>query len=468
MEVNIKEFNPVTPIATIQSEIHITSNPIREKSGTPTIKFTTSQNQLINWKIQGAAGGVGKLGKNYLKQTEITLPSGSYGERVFTTSSWITARTGTFNSGQATTIGFNLHKADNSNITPANVGKMYIAEGNADPETEGVELDIFQGGVSSKGDDNNPSVYHLLRFGDDGYGNMQQLKPNGNAAYIPIRCGTALYELKTNTVYSFARVGGDNDVEIQYSTGRGVRTVSINYVDTGLPAIPEGNSTTSESAQWCRMIASENFYTLQSGNTPIDCRAESYENCSAFAELDIGRYKVIAEAIISDATGLSTELLDDNTPYFMLLDNHNNKIISKTQIFQNSQLWYHEEYEFTLSDKTKLGLFFKAYFNQNLAFVRFMIVDYNTTAEAFDISSDYGQITGFSCWTPYSITLPIIISGESESTTITVNLGTDFLYDNDIISYTSTGINLPTYIGENIISVDSKIPPSEIFIQYYK
>ena len=443
----------------------------RERTGAFPMIFYADGTDLIDWSITGAAGGVGKLGDNYLKQTEVTIPSGSYGERVYTTTSWITARIGTFNSGQATTIGCNLHKSDNSNITPANVGKMYIVEGDGDPEAEGIELVIFQGGITQMGDDSRPSVYHLMRYGDDGTGNIQQIKPDGNAAYIPIRCGTALFELTPDTDYKFARVGGDADVEIQYVTGNGTRTVSVEFANTGLPAIPDGGTTTIADAQWCKMTTSER-YNFSSSLLPVDNRAESYENCTAFADLKAGHYKVIAEAITKDSAWLSTMLLNDNVPYFMLIDDSNNKIISRTQIFQTESLWNHEEYEFTLSADAKVGLFYKAYYGYASSstppvnYIRFMIVDYDKTSVSFDISSSYGQLTGVSCWEPYRVTLPITIQHGDRSTDIELSIGTEFLGENDTVSLTALQPSIPTYSGKNIIRAATEVQPSGLYIKY--
>ncbi len=445
----------------------IWNNKIGKLTGALPLTFYANGTDLLDWKIRGAAGGVGKIGKNYLKQTEITLPSGSYGERVDTTTSWITARTGTFNSGAATTIGFNLHKSDDSDITPANVGMIYIAEGDALPETEGEELVIFQGGITSKGDDSFPSVYHLMRYGDDGFGNIQQFKPNGNAAYIPIRCGTDLFELKPRTNYTFARVGGDNDIEIQYVTGRYERTVSVDFVQADAPAIPDGGTTTIDDAQWCKMTASE-YYNSSGIMIPIDNRAECYENCTAFAELKAGHYKVIVEAIIKDSEKLSTMIYGENTPYLMLIDDSNNKVLSKTEIFSTVRLWNHEEYDFTLTSDTKVGLFAKAYFSGSTNYVRFMIVDYAETAVPFDVSSDYGQLTGVSCWESYHVTLPLTITSVSQSTTVTIDLGTDFLGANDTIDFTANHTSIPTYSGINIITADTDIQPSELYIKYFR
>lgn len=445
----------------------------RERTGAFPMIFYSDGTDLLDWSIRGAAGGVGKLGKNYLKQAEITLPSGSYGERVDTTTSWITARTGIFNSGSATTIGFNLHKSDDSDVTPANVGRIYIAEGDAVPETEGVELVIFQGGITQKGDDSNPSVYHLMRYGDDGFGNIQQYKPNGNAAYIPKRCGTELFELKPHTNYTFARVGGDNDIEIQYVTGRYARTVSVGFIQADAPSIPDGGTTTIDDAQWCKMTASEQYYDRSSINqVPIDNRAECYENCTAFAKLKAGHYKVIAEAIIKDSEKLSTMIYGEDTPYMMLIDDSNNRVLSRTAIFASESLWHHEEYDFTLTADTKVGLFYKAYFGNTSSnvnghnFIRFMIVDYDTAAVPFDVTSSYGQLTGVSCWEPYHVTLPLTIQNGEQSTDVELSLGTEFLGENDTVSLTALQPSIPTYSGKNIIRADTEVQPSQIYVKY--
>ena len=88
----------------------------REKTSKLPMVIYSDGTSLLDWSIRGAVGGVGRLGKNYLRQVERTMPDGTYGKRVYQTQNWLSARTGTFNSGQATAIGFNFHKSNNTNI----------------------------------------------------------------------------------------------------------------------------------------------------------------------------------------------------------------------------------------------------------------------------------------------------------------------------------------------------------------
>ncbi len=432
----------------------------------PLLFRTTTDAVLLDWSIRGAAGGVGKIGVNYLKQVEHTMSDGTYGKRVYQTQSWITTRTGTFNSGQATAIGFNFHRSDNSTIVPADVGKMYIMIGDGDPETEGIELDIFQGGVKPNGDyDLN---YWITRFGDDGSGN-NVLYANNDISYIPIRCGTAVFRLKPDTDYSFARVGGDTDIEIQYTTAKDRADLSISWSNLpGLNSIPGNNAPQKTTEQWTSVSGYNRYWNSSTSYAILDSRPATFEYCSYFADLKAGSYKIIAE-YYGDNQWQSTRILDDQTPYMALVSEDNVQILSKTSIFRGSTKFQHEEYGFSLGVDTRVGLYFKAIPKYNtIGFVRFMIVDSSVNAEPFTVRDGSDTISGETCWKPYHVTLPLSIKCGERTATVTIDLGTDLLYANDSIDYATSQTAIPTFAGVNTITVDSNIPPSAVYIKYKK
>lgn len=442
---------------------------IKELTGSLPLSFrTTIDEPLIDWRIKGAVGGVGKLGKNYLKQTERTMPDGIYGKRVYTTTSWSSARTGTFNSGQATALGFNFHKVGNVNLTPTNVGKMYIVEGNANPVTEGVELDVFQGGISAKGD--AEGIYWNLRYGDDGSGN-DVIYSTGDSNYIAIRCGTAVFRLKPNTNYSFARVGGDNDVEIQYITGKDSADLDISWkLISSLNSIPSDTAPNKNTEQWTT-VSGYNLFWMNTVNwyQYLDSRPATYEYCAYYADLKAGHYKVVAECYGSASDWGVSHIYDDQTPYMALISEDNTQIIAKRSIFQGTGKWHHEEYEFTITSDTKVGLYFKAINKPDkYNVVRFGIFDYDTPNVQFTVRDGQGTLSGVSCWEPYHYEIPLTIRSGENSTTIVIDIGTSPLGENDTVDFTGTHITVPTYFGKNIITVGTDIQPSEMYIKYKK
>mgnify|MGYP007092152194 CR=1 FL=1 len=438
---------------------------VRELTGTSPLSFVSNGDDLLDWRIRGASGGVGKIGINYLKQTERTMPDGTYGKRVYQTNSWISSRYGTFNSGQATTIGFNFHKSDNGTITPSDVGKIYIAEGDADPETEGDELDIFQGGVTAKGD--YDLQYWVFRYGDDGSGETV-IYNNADTSYIPIRCGTAIYKLKPDTNYSFVRVGGDSDIEIQYTTAKDSADLRINWeLVQRLNSIPGNSPPDKNIEQWTVVSGYNHYSTSFAGADSLDSRPAIYDFCAYYADLKAGHYKVVCECYKCTSNWGKSHIYGDQTPYMVLINEDNIQIIPKTQIFQGNEKWYHEEYEFTLTTDTKVGLYFKAinkYGYNNV--VRFGIFDYDTPTEEFTVRDGQGTLSGVTCWQPFRVTLPLIIQWGEQSQNVEIDLGTSLLGENDVIGYSDTGTHIPTYSGMNTIYVNTENKPSEMYIKY--
>lgn len=441
---------------------------IKELTSSLPLSFrTTTEAELLDWSIRGAAGGVGKTDGNYLKQVECSMPDGTYGLRVYTTPSWITTRTGTVNSGQATAIGFNFHKSDNSNILPSDVGKMYIMAGEGDPETDGVELDVFQGGVKPNGDYNRD--YWITRYGDDGSGTTV-LYADADTGYIPIRCGTAVFALQPNTSYSFKRVGGASDVEIQYTTAKGRADLNISWSNiSGLNSIPGDTLPQKSIEQWTTVSGYNRYWYTSTLSVILDSRPATFEHCAYYADLKAGSsYKVIAE-YYGDNQWQSTRILDDQTPYMALVSEDNVQILSKTSIFRGSTKFQHEEYGFSLGVDTRVGLYFKAIPKYNtIGFVRFMIVDSSVNAEPFTVRDGSDTISGETCWKPFHVTLPLTVQCGDQFAMVTIDLGTDLLYASDSIDYATSQTAIPTFAGVNTIAIDSNVAPTQMYIKYKK
>jgi hypothetical protein len=95
-----------------------------------------------------------------------------------------------------------------------------------------------------------------------------------------------------------------------------------------------------------------------------------------------------------------------------------------------------------------------------------MIVDSDVEAEAFATTGVYPKdMAGYSAWEPYAVTIPITISSEDQSQTITITVE-DPLEETDMISLSSTQIDIPTYLGVNMITVDTEVRPSEMYIKF--
>ena len=434
-----------------------------EISGALPIVFNSTGDPLTAWSLTSAEGKLGvRVGKNYLRQVERTMPDGTYGLRVYTTPSWISARSGTFNSGQATAIGFNFHRSGNGAISPADVGRVYIVEGDADPETNGVELTIFQGGVKPNGDyDLN---YWITRYGDDGSGETV-IYDNADTSYIPIRCGTAVFELKPNTDYNFKRVGGASDVELQYTTAKDRANLRFNwYTISGVNSIPGNSSPKKDVEQWTVIQGYNTYQNGATSYTPLDSRPATYEYCAYFADLEVGSYKVIAE-YYGDNRWRSSRILGDQTPYMALIAENNTQIIGKTQIFSGNTKYQHEEYSFTLNSDTSVGLYYKAILGYNsYGFVRFMIVDADVVAEPFTVQDGSGTVSGVTCWSPYRMELPITVQSAAGETTINVDLCADYIYPGRTVTSQMSPTVIPTYYGRNVITCDLGDPV--MYIQY--
>lgn len=202
----------------------------------------------------------------------------------------------------------------------------------------------------------------------------------------------------------------------------------------------------------------------------LDARTQSYNNAQFFATLAAGSYKLVLEYAngTEDAITWSNSILNE-PPFMALLDENNNVIVSDdtfNQITGRIQ-WVQRVYDFTLSEAANVGLFYKLYPNNFRAY----IVPANTTFEEFT-NSDYTvtghpAFSGETAWEPYEITIPVRIAvegGNAQTIHIPVD---DFLGAGDTITFTDTGVAIPTYSGVNIIDIPTTPKPSEMYIKYY-
>lgn len=433
---------------------------VKEKSGYAPISFMSYDDVLVDWNITGTADGVGNLGINYLKQVEKTMPDGGYGIRIYA-SSYLSSRTVTFNSGAATGINFVFKNSDDTNISPSDVGTITIS---ASGQSDIVINNTYQGGISTE-DVGSSDGRYAVGYGDDGSGRTI-IYNNDNTQYIPVRCRTLPVVISENTDYTITRTGGSEDIDFAYTLTKDMGEISLIWSNTTVNSIPDNQAADKDTEQWTVVETEYARITQFGANIQIDSHPATFENCAYFADLKAGDYKVIAEGLGS--TWTSSAIVNDTTPYIVLIAEDGAEIIEKTNIFEGaSQRFYHEEYEFTLEEDARVGLYFKALHSDGYpSYVRFMIVDSDVVAEPFtaNVYQDT-PITGVSCWEKYTVSLPITISCDNQSQTITFDLGGEKLFANDTISFTSTGIALPSYVGDNIWSADTENKPY-VYIKY--
>ncbi len=434
---------------------------VRERTSRLPVIFYSDGTSLLDWRIKGAAGGVGVLGRNYLKQEEKTFPDGSYGIRIYV-SSYTSSRTVTFNSGAATGIGLVFKKSDGSNISAADVGTITIS---ASGQSDIVINNTYQGGISTE-DVGSSDGRYAVGYGDDGSGRTI-IYNNDNTQYIPVRYRTLPVVISENTDYTITRTGGIEDVEFMYTLTKERGDISVYWGSPAVKSIPNNKTPDKDTEQWTRVETDYARITAYGANVQIDSRPATFGNCQYFADLKAGSYKVIAEGL--NNTWTSSAIVSDSTPYMALLSESGSTIIQQTALFSDTSLqFHHEEYAFTLSADTKVGLYFKA-LNQDgyPAYVRFMIVDSDVTAEPFtaDITGG-GTVSGVTCWEPYHFELPLTIKSGEQSASVIIDVGTAPLGENDTIDLTSTHITIPTYAGKTIIKAGTETQPSEIYIKY--
>lgn len=439
---------------------------VRELTGTSPLSFMSNGDNLLDWRIQGAIGGVGNRGINYLKQAERSMPDGTYGKTVHAEYSTSTARTGTFNSGDATNVAFRFN-ANDAAITPQDIGTVVISDGITE-----TELEIFSGHLGSMWTREGDWGLTVV-VGDDGTGRIV-VYSSGDLSALGKWCYSKKVDIIPNTVYTFERIGGIEGVKMQYFTSN-----DIGHVDTSwsapLKSIPGNADADKNVEQWTTMDSSRKVWETDTVRTYLDSRPALYEYCSYFADLQAGHYKVIAEGY-GNGWGYTymrnSDMSRDQTPYMALIAEDNTPIIPRRMIFQDtSSPFHHEEYEFTISAPTKVGLYFKAinqadaWWHGNYNYTRFMIVDHDVVAQPFTIDlAGGGTLSGVTCWEYYHHTIPITLSCGDETTTINYTT-IDSLGQDEYIDMLNTGIDIPTYAGANIIEVETDVKPS-VYIKY--
>ncbi len=281
------------------------------------------------------------------------------------------------------------------------------------------------------------------------------------------------------------------------------KTISYNYyygdygenyeLDAGSHEVaPIGSNRKVKYQQW--MVPTYGSEDNISGNHYVkDGRTENYDNCFWFADLKAGTYKLICEykTVYWDSYNFMRYGYGYRHGYYYFLNNgtevkhpHVKLIAPDDTVVLNERLlkdgtetattmsrleelgfipgtstltwFYHEEFNFTVTSDMKLGFF--AVFP---ACARFMITDTDVVA-----NKSVQDTSVKSCWEPYKVTLPVTVTSEGQTNTVTIDLGSSPLYENDTLTFTGTGKTVPTYSGRNIIDVDSDVKPSEVYIKY--
>lgn len=502
MDVKLKKFSLLEPNVKVKAIINLdTPIPIQEKIGILPLEFNTVSNELIDWTITGAAGGVGKLGKNKLKQKTTPIPNGAVGT-IETDSGWYTESTAhqgiTFTTGDNIIKGsLTIRHSDNSNISASSqIGDIMLVEGDIIPSVYDADTNLYSGTI-------NQGYYmdeeYGVRVRELGYSQSMS-----TTVSVSIRCCSDYFSLKPNTTYSVRLFNSAyNDIQFVVNTYSAPGTVTPKFVNVGGKSIPENGTFVKDTEQWVKLTYSHRRTKEYEIPLPFDMRPMEYEYCESFADLKAGTYKLMIDVwgnnrwYVGSSTGYDigfqsyTGCTADNwdwdgtnlTEWFTLLSEDNTAIISKTDIFeagtsrykaQNAGApfpnYYHREFTFTLSEDTKVGLFHRAYYESVTydypPYFRFMIVDSDVEAEAFATTGASPEdMAGYSAWEKYNVSLPINIYCEGQTQTVTFDLGESFLGEEDSISFADSQITIPTYVGTNTISADSTIQP-EMYIKY--
>lgn len=502
MDVKLKKFSLLEPNVKVKAIINIdTPIPIQEKSGILPLEFNTVSNELIDWTITGAAGGVGKLGKNYLKQKTTSIPNGAAGTFISGGDAWLDVLNGiTFTTTANTTrIGMLFHIIGNGSVLPTGVGDIMLVEGSAIPTAYDAETNLFtesvMQGCYQTTNDTFVAGTQLLYAGDDGKGGTHNY--SSTAEFIQTRCKTYSQRVKPNTTYSVRVFNSSyNNLEVALYLLSEPGAIAPQFVAlSGQKSIPDNGTFAANDEQWVGLAYSD-YRTVTIGQCPVDTRPMTYDYCESFADLKAGTYKLMIDIWgnirMSDNITIGfqdyTGCVDDNwngdqsgiNEFFALIKEDDTFAIQKTNILENGiskrskeapyPNYYHREFTFTLDNDTKVGLYHKAYYTSTVyaypPYFRFYIVDSDEEAETFtttDVSP--ANMTGYSAWEKYNVSLPINIYCEGQTQTVTFDLGESFLSEEDSISFADSQITIPTYVGTNTISADSTIQP-EMYIKY--
>lgn len=481
---------------------------IKEKEGYPPLSYTSFDNSLLDWTIYGNENGVGKLGKNYLKQKATPIPNGCIGTFAGSVAASADILTGyTFNTGNNTKIYgiFSYPDGGDGNvIRPADMGNLMMVEGTTipsayDADTNLCKEPIYQGTVYYQDYTNGAVVGTSQMFfvGTDQYGRTNTFI---DSYWTDRRTHIGSITVKPNTDYSVRLFGcsyptmllGFNAVT---EAGTITPTFTRLWNQKTIPTNEAFGDAETATEQWINLAYQYYDYLRSHFPMPIDLRPIRYEFCESFAELKAGTYKLMIDEwgnydMGSDWIGFSgySGCYEDNWDgqqtgiyeWFALVKEDNTPVISKTRLFDESQNrgsktppypnYFHKEFTFTLTEDTNVGVIHKAYYNSRTyaypPYFRFYIVDSDVEAESFTTTGcSPVNMSGYSAWEKYNVTLPVTITSGTQSQTITFDLGDSMLYENDTVSMASTSTTLPSYVGLNMIEVDSDNKPY-VYIKY--
>lgn len=253
-------------------------------------------------------------------------------------------------------------------------------------------------------------------------------------------------------------------------------TVSYAYAVSG-PSIPGGGTFVSAHEQWLVSTYSK-IIQISSKRMGVDDRPMTYDNCQYRFRLSAGSYKLVMEAIDHSGQWLSDRLsryaqADDwrGTPIIALLSPDSEVVIEEEfdRSLYQGDTFIHIEYPFTITENIEIGLWFRGIghdISSEEFIPRFMVVPPDTVAEPFSVTVGSRTYEGVSCWEPYKLTLPILISSGTQSAEVVIDIDSP-LGISDVISMTSSGEAIPTYSGLNTISIDSEVTPSEMYIKIF-
>lgn len=522
--VTVKDFNcDIETNYTLTRENEITPGAVKEKTGTPPMKFYTVDTSLLDWVINGAAGGVGKLGKNYLKPRLEAIPNGAAGTWL-SDGTFTNANTGfSFNSGEATRAIMIIRHSNDAAIQPSHVGDIMLVEGSTIPSAYDANTTLYKKTImtgacmphDAVGNFNATSgVSQMLYAGDDGNGGIN--KYSYSDSQLGARCKTYSFSIDQNTSYSvrvFNTEYNDIQILIQFLSEPGTVTPTITSCSAYTQkSIPDNTTFVAANEQWINLVTSHSRsisdYWGPVGTVYCDVRPLTYEYCNYYATLKAGTYKVMIDTWgnnrfsgtggywtgIQDYTGcvydnFNYDQLSNIYEWFGLIEEDDTVIISKSKLLPDDITdktasisstpplpnYFHKEVEFTLDHDAKVGLMHKAYYwspsEPEPAYFRFMIVDSNVEAVYFETTgADPAQMQGYSAWEKYQVKVSVVVYNGAvpEEAALWVKKDIpvdDFLYDGDSVSLTSSSVDITTFEGWNSIVVDSDVQPT-IYIKY--
>lgn len=250
-------------------------------------------------------------------------------------------------------------------------------------------------------------------------------------------------------------------------------------------SVPPDSSKDADYAQW---YAQSTWYLGEANRRDgytTDDRPCDYEHCQFFADLKAGSYKLICEAYVdTDRYPWVIKTHDNENPYVALVS-ENNEILVKKSMNQSycptiseplfngynttANKFYHEEYPFVVDNDISVGLISKIYapWNNNID-IRFQIVNADVVAEPFTVTTQYETFSGVTCWEPYQVELTLNfeeVKNPENSQQVTLILP-KVLYEEDSVSMSDLGVNLPTYLGKTKISIVDDSQEAQMYVKY--